>query len=86
MKAGDPCPCPLDGPRGGGHRASKKEQDGQTFYDVQRSYKDKNDEWQTTDNYSLFDVFAAIRCLCDSAAYLTIPDVEDNQEEAPESE
>ena len=66
----------------------QKEQDGETFYDVQlnRSYKDKHDEWQTTDNFSLFDVFAAIRALCDAAAYLTIPDVNDSEAEAVEVE
>ena len=37
-------------------------------------------------NFSLFDVFAALRALCDAAAYRTIPDVNDSEAETEDVE
>lgn len=55
----------------------KNEHDGEPFFTCSftGSYRDKQTgEWHDTQSYSLYDVYALLRCGCDAAAYLTLPE------------
>lgn len=55
----------------------RNEHDGEPFFTCSftSSYRDKTTgEWKDSQSYSLFDLFALLRCSCDAAAYLCLPE------------
>lgn len=56
----------------------RNEHAGEPFYTCSftNSYKDKEtDDWRDSSSYNLWDVFSLLRCGCDAAAFLTLPEV-----------
>jgi hypothetical protein len=55
----------------------RNEHEGAPFYSCsfETSYKDKSTgEWRDSKSYTLYDVYALMRCACDAAAYLSLPE------------
>ncbi len=50
--------------------------EGEPFYtcSFSGSYRDKvSGEWRDSHSFSIYDLFALVRCACDAAAFLTLP-------------
>lgn len=55
----------------------RNEHEGEPFFTCSftSSFKDKTTgEWKDGHSYSLYDVYALLRCGCDAAAWLTLPE------------
>ncbi len=53
----------------------QNEHEGEPFFtcSLTGSYKDKTTgEWRDSHTFSLYDLFAVLRCVCDAAAFLTL--------------
>lgn len=55
----------------------RNEHNGEPFFTCSftSSYRDKTTgEWHDSQRYGLFELFGLLRCGCDAAAYLTLPE------------
>ncbi len=62
----------------------RREHEGEPFLTCSftSSYKDKTTgEWKDGNSYTLYDVYALLRCGCDAAAWLTLPEPAPSEEE-----